>query len=507
MNKQDYAKYLSHPLWQEKRDEVFKRYGKRCIKCGTTKEIAVHHKTYSDGKMPWEYPNENFIVLCEKCHSATHSISYTQNICKICGVEISNKYIYCFDCNKNQVKRLRKRNNDYEKKIIALNNKLNIEKRKTKSIDSIKIKELIAERDHLIAERDEQVKQLIERNKDFERKIAELNKELDYEKHKKVSIDPDKVKNLEFERDQFILERAEVEKLLSEIDRNRKEDSLQVQSQIKSIKGLLIALSIILIVGLAVAIALFFQKNSLSSQDLHAKDLTTNKLEESKIRPASSEKPVAAEKANKLQIDDNKFVASNLNDNQITVDDIGTYVNEILMVLSIYNHPKGHKFLTVLILDRNQEIDVPIFSRLNYSDSQLKVNSIIKVNGKVNTYKGKLQIVPKSSKDIKIIQSGQSSDLRYLKINEIKDSNRGQMVKVRGHIHNYHDYKGTVYCNIVDETNTQIKAVLFKPEIKELSARKNLLKSAEDNNFPVTVNATVNVYKGDVQLILDKVYK
>ena len=44
-------------------------------------------------------------------------------------------------------------------------------------------------------------------------------------------------------------ERKEVEKLLSELDRNRKEESHQVQSQIKSIKGMIIGLSILILGG------------------------------------------------------------------------------------------------------------------------------------------------------------------------------------------------------------------------------------------------------------------
>jgi hypothetical protein len=506
MNKKDYAQHLNHPLWQKKRDEVFNHYGRRCIKCQKTKSLAVHHKTYSNGKMPWEYPIENFTVLCEKCHSAMHSIQYTQNTCKICGIEISKNYIYCFDCNKNQVKRLSERSKDFERKIIDLNKKLALEKRQTKSIDSVKINKLISQRDRLISERDEQVKQLSKQNRDFERKIIELNKKLDYERNKKESIDHVRVRKLKFERDQLISERSEVEKLLSEIDRGRKEDSLQVQSQIKSIKTLLIAISIIVVVGVAVVVVIFFQK-SLSNQELHAKDLTTNKSGESKVAPVPSGKTVTSKKATFSELKERKIIASNVNVSPITTNDIGKYVSVTSMVISIYNHPKGHKFLTVLILDKNQEIDVPIFSRLKFTDSRLKVNSIIKISGKVNTYKDKLQIVPKSSKDITIIREGQNSDIKYWNVSEINESHRGQIVKVKGHVDNYRDHKGTVYCNIVDDSNNRIKAVLFKPEIKELSARKNLLKSAEENKFPVTVIATVNVYKGDVQLILDKVYK
>ena len=100
-------------------------------------------------------------------------------------------------------------------------------------------------------------------------KITELNKELSLEKCKACSINPTKIKRLIYERDQLISDRAiqidqlmsdrnEVEKLLSETDHNRKEDTIQVQSQIKSIKVLLIVLSILVFLGLAVAFGLLF---------------------------------------------------------------------------------------------------------------------------------------------------------------------------------------------------------------------------------------------------------
>ena len=68
MNKEDYNKYLNHPLWIKKRNEVFLKYGKKCSvpECNSQAILEIHHKTYSPGKMPWEYPAENFCgVLCQ----------------------------------------------------------------------------------------------------------------------------------------------------------------------------------------------------------------------------------------------------------------------------------------------------------------------------------------------------------------------------------------------------------------------------------------------------------
>jgi hypothetical protein len=81
------------------------------------------------------------------------------------------------------------------------------------------------------------------------------------------------------------------------------------------------------------------------------------------------------------------------------------------------------------------------------------------------------------------------------------------MVKVKGYVNNCRVNNGTTFFVLSDEAGKKINAVLFKPETKELAARKQLILSAEKTRFPVTVIATVNVYKGKSQLVLDKVYK
>lgn len=103
MDKVEYSEFINHPLWKKKREEVFRFYGKKCSKCDSRKFPHVHHKTYARGKMPWEYPIENFIVLCERCHNASHGYEYTRNQCNVCGKEIPEKFKLCIDCYNKTV--------------------------------------------------------------------------------------------------------------------------------------------------------------------------------------------------------------------------------------------------------------------------------------------------------------------------------------------------------------------------------------------------------------------
>lgn len=64
-----YADQLKKPQWQKKRLDILNRDGFTCKACGDKETtLHVHHFKYQKGKLPWEYPDTNFITLCESCH-------------------------------------------------------------------------------------------------------------------------------------------------------------------------------------------------------------------------------------------------------------------------------------------------------------------------------------------------------------------------------------------------------------------------------------------------------
>lgn len=75
MTKMTYGEQLKHPNWQRLRLERLQAAGWKCQTCAdkdTT--LHVHHRRYIKGRMAWEYPAENFAVLCEQCHGQAHEI-------------------------------------------------------------------------------------------------------------------------------------------------------------------------------------------------------------------------------------------------------------------------------------------------------------------------------------------------------------------------------------------------------------------------------------------------
>lgn len=64
-----YAEKLKDPRWQKKRLEVLNRHNFTCEYCGATElTLHVHHRYYISGRMPWEYPDFCYQVLCFQCH-------------------------------------------------------------------------------------------------------------------------------------------------------------------------------------------------------------------------------------------------------------------------------------------------------------------------------------------------------------------------------------------------------------------------------------------------------
>lgn len=73
-----YGGLLFREEWKNKRDEIIKRDG--CCKiCNSITDLQVHHRQYhfllkeKKFKLPWEYPNNLLITLCENCHRRGHN--------------------------------------------------------------------------------------------------------------------------------------------------------------------------------------------------------------------------------------------------------------------------------------------------------------------------------------------------------------------------------------------------------------------------------------------------
>lgn len=72
-----YEELLQTKEWKAKRESILQRDKHKCVFCGSTQDLQVHHKYYSkypNGKMvkPWNYPDNALITLCKDCHNKIH---------------------------------------------------------------------------------------------------------------------------------------------------------------------------------------------------------------------------------------------------------------------------------------------------------------------------------------------------------------------------------------------------------------------------------------------------
>ncbi len=72
----------------EKRKQVLKNLGGKCVKCGRQEKLHLHHVKYGKGSVDWrdknEYNNrikealehpESFELLCAFCHTVHHGFA------------------------------------------------------------------------------------------------------------------------------------------------------------------------------------------------------------------------------------------------------------------------------------------------------------------------------------------------------------------------------------------------------------------------------------------------
>ena len=73
-----YDDLLKTEEWREKRQKILNRDNNKCVYCGKTHNLQVHHKYYSKYPngfrvYPWNYPDDALITLCDECHKKVHS--------------------------------------------------------------------------------------------------------------------------------------------------------------------------------------------------------------------------------------------------------------------------------------------------------------------------------------------------------------------------------------------------------------------------------------------------
>lgn len=88
----DHQEYINSPKWKAKRQMVLERDNFRCRKCGTGKNLDVHHITYEN---IGNEPLDDLVTLCRNCHEEVHKYDFENK--KFEAEGRSGDFLYCID--------------------------------------------------------------------------------------------------------------------------------------------------------------------------------------------------------------------------------------------------------------------------------------------------------------------------------------------------------------------------------------------------------------------------
>jgi hypothetical protein len=67
-----YDAYIVSDVWVARREAYFTTHERRCIGCGTTEEVVLHHRTYARSGKGREL-DMDLAAVCRSCHHAIHA--------------------------------------------------------------------------------------------------------------------------------------------------------------------------------------------------------------------------------------------------------------------------------------------------------------------------------------------------------------------------------------------------------------------------------------------------
>ena len=439
MNKEEYSKFLSHPLWQKKREEVLHYYGKVCSKCGKRRNLQVHHKTYSKGKMPWEYPIENFLILCEECHGNHHGYEYSQNYCTTCGKEISNNFVYCLTCHNKLVEIKEKEQKELKNKIVELENSLKDKVKLQGKINSELINRLTKEKLHLANRVNElgsflkskkkvdgnrlnsnDIRKLKEEKEDLNNKLKNLELQVKKEKDDLRLKNSIEINRLKQEKEKSLRERKMVEDNLNNLnqfyintqkkhEKDRKEDNRRIESQISSLKWLIVST---LILALGTSTFFWIKYSNKSGHENINSSIITNREATKDNTPEKIDKKLVDTKS-KIEEKNISFGTHNsetktsyeLISIKAITPNIGKKVILKERISQIIHAKNGNIYLNVGGYYPNQKLSLVVFSKntKNFPNIDKFKQKIVSIKGTLTEYNNKPQIIINKKWQIKLM--------------------------------------------------------------------------------------------------------
>lgn len=111
------------------------------------------------------------------------------------------------------------------------------------------------------------------------------------------------------------------------------------------------------------------------------------------------------------------------------------------------------------------------------------------------------------TEEIKSNSEKKDNDI-FCDIKMITESKKDEYVKVTGFVNNVTEGKGHTFFYLKDvKSGAIIKVVLFRQENEKNTGRRDLIKEANQNMFPINIEGKVDVYENKLEIIAKKVYQ
>ena len=432
MTKEEYKNHLNHPEWIKKRGHILAKYGNKCSEqgCNRTKNLEVHHKTYTDGKLPWEYPDENFIVLCEEHHKNYHGIPYTRKICKgrDCTREIPDKFDYCIECHNKLIAEAELEKKRLEDRIINLESILD----NNNNPSQHEIEQLKAEKNQLLKGKSDleiklsEMKKLNSKFKDeiksdvekIKTKISSLEKE----KNNKDNLSQDRQRNLELEIENLRQKMRELENVLKEskkieeINKSVKESHKKLESKIN-----VLIFSLVSAIIISITAYKFWQPQptiTYTQPPPGANETINKKLDVPSPKELPKSDPQNDSIPESKKTEENKLPSSSPIKQSsykiITIEEINDNIETKVQISEIVRQVKelenGNAYLNIGGVYPYNKLSLVIFKndrvKFEFGDLRNYENKLVKIKGEIRYYKGRPQIIINHKWQLQEIQRG-----------------------------------------------------------------------------------------------------
>ena len=409
--KEEYAKKLSHPKWRAKREEVFDHYGRKCSVCGSVRDLIVHHKSYKNGHEPWDYPIENFQVLCDRDHAKIHGIAEEDKICMnpSCDAVIRRCYVRCFQCQreigreyqqalaqkKKEIEQQEREGQALIDKIRALEGEVKDARRQTASAkDQANARRIIDEQDRsllkLINQQQESIKKQQTSIRDFQKSLEERDRMIEDLRNRASEPGADSSQINEVARE-LASDKEKVDRLLGDtnaklvkLEETRRENDVlkrQLEEEDKMKKILIVLVSLILLI---VSYPIL--------KDLGSKDQPAEVVRN--VAPKKVDQPV-------LKPIVQSPVQFSLSD---AVSSIGEFIETEATVYQVNELKDGTVFINLGGSYPNQLLALTIFARTRGEIDQLpNEGDRIRISGVISEYKGDPRIIVNSAAQMRIL--------------------------------------------------------------------------------------------------------